>query len=115
MCPSHYNKARWAAGVRPPSCNAKNYRNAHLKHRYGITLDEYDAMAEAQGGVCAVCGRPPTAKNTRAHWSGKLCVDHCHDTNRVRGLLCNDCNLAVGYGKTERVLLAAAAYLRDRG
>jgi hypothetical protein len=40
--------------------------------------------------------------------------DHCHDSRKVRGLLCNDCNLAVGYGKTPEVLDAAARYLRDR-
>jgi DNA-binding sugar fermentation-stimulating protein len=56
-------------------------------------------MLAEQGGLCAVCKQPPTQNNTRAHWDGKLCVDHCHDTGRVRGLLCNDCNLAVGYGR----------------
>lgn len=59
------------------------------------------------------CKQPPSRENTRAHWAGKLCVDHCHDSTKVRGLLCNDCNLAVGYGKTEAILRAAADYLRD--
>jgi hypothetical protein len=49
------------------------------------------------------------------HWRDILCVDHCHDTNRVRGLLCNDCNLAIGRGKTPEILEAAAEYLRLRG
>jgi hypothetical protein len=43
-----------------------------------------------------------------------LCVDHDHDTGKIRGLLCNDCNLAVGYGKTAEVLQRAAEYVRDR-
>ena len=111
LCNSHYQKKKWADGHRPPSVNAKAYRDRHLKHRYGITIAEYDAMVAEQGGKCAICKQPP-GKNVRAHWGGKLCVDHCHDTDGVRGLLCNDCNLAVGYAKTEETALAMVEYLR---
>jgi recombination endonuclease VII len=114
MCMPHYNKQRWADGVRSPSVNPESRREAHLRHRYGLSRADYDRMLAEQDGFCAVCKRPPSRQNTRAHWNGKLCVDHCHGTTRVRGLLCNDCNLVVGYGRTEEVLLAAAAYLRDR-
>ena len=111
MCSSHYNKARWAAGYRPPSANAASRRRARLKHRYALTDDEVDFLIAEQGGCCAICGEPPSGENTRAHWGGKLCVDHDHDTGKVRGLLCNDCNLAVGYGKSPATLRAAAEYL----
>ena len=111
-CGPHYNKFLWASGHRSPSCNPLSRRAAHLRHRYGIGPDEYDALLRAQGGKCAVCGEPPGA-NVRAHWGGKLCVDHDPKTGKVRGLLCNDCNLAVGYGKTAETLLRAAQYLRD--
>ena len=111
VCNSHYNKRRWADGVRPPSVNTKARREAHLRHRYGISLAEYERLLAEQGGACAVCKQPPSSANTRAHWNGKLCVDHCHDGGHVRGLLCNDCNLAVGYGKTPEVLRSAAQYL----
>jgi hypothetical protein len=110
-CGSHYNKKKWADGHRPPSSNSRSHRNAHLKHRYGITVAEYDAMLAAQGGRCAVCKQPP-GKNVRAHWGGKLCVDHCHETNKVRALLCNDCNLAVGYAKSEGIAIAMVEYFR---
>ena len=111
MCNSHYGKARWAAGHRPPSVNSASRRRARLKHRYGLTDEEVDFLIAEQGGNCAICGKPPSDENTRAHWNGKLCVDHDHETGKVRGLLCNDCNLAVGYGKTPAILRAAAAYL----
>src|SRR5882762_8087171 len=114
MCNSHYNKKRWADGVRSPSVNPESRRAARLLHRYGISAADYDRMVAEQDGLCAVCKKPPTRGNTRAHWDGKLCIDHCHDTGRIRGLLCNDCNLAVGYGRTEENLRAAADYLRDR-
>ena len=111
MCNSHYGKARWAAGHRPPSVNVASRRRARLKHRYGLTDEEVDFLIAEQGGKCAICGEPPSDANTRAHWGGKLCVNHDHDTGKVRGLLCNDCNLAVGYGKTPEALRAAADYL----
>ncbi len=114
LCMSCYNKQRWADGHRPPSITPEARREARLRNRYGIGAADYDRMLTEQGGVCAVCGQPPTKRNTRAHWDGKLCIDHDHDTGQVRGLLCNDCNLVVGYGRTEAVLLAAAAYLRNR-
>ena len=60
-------------------------REALLMKAYGITARQYDAMLARQGGVCAVCGKPPTRC--------RLAVDHAHDaTKRVRGLLCDPCN-----------------------
>lgn len=113
FCNSHYNKDKWARGHKAPSyLDETKRRDAKLKHRYGITLEDYERRLIEQDGKCAICKQPP-GKNVRAHWGGKLCVDHCHDTGKVRGLLCNDCNLAVGYGKTEQVLLSAAQYIRD--
>ncbi|CAA0134581.1 Uncharacterised protein [Mycolicibacterium vanbaalenii] len=82
-----------------------------MRHRYGLDQAGYDALFAEQGGVCAICKEVPTPRNTRAHWDGKLCVDHDHDTGRIRGLLCNDCNLAVGYGKSSEALRAAAEYI----
>lgn len=65
-----------------------------LRRRFGITLQEYDAMLAAQGGVCAVCGEPPSAK--------RLAVDHNHTTGKVRALLCYSCNSALGLLNEDR-------------
>ena len=111
FCSSHYNKSRWAAGYRPPSVNAASRRRARLKHRYRLTDEEVDLLIGEQHGACAICGDTPSGDNTRAHWGGKLCVDHDHVPGKVRGLLCNDCNLAICYGKSPDVLRAAADYL----
>ncbi len=84
--------------------------NTGLKCRYGITLDQYNAMVEAQGGLCAICGKP----ETRLH-KGKLkrlATDHCHDRKKVRALLCHQCNTGIGSFVDDPALLrAAAAYL----
>lgn len=58
-----------------------------LREVYGLTLEEYDAMLIAQGGVCAICREEPTRS---------LAVDHDHATGQVRGLLCIRCNRAIG-------------------
>lgn len=84
-------------------------RELRLRHRYGMSLDQYAAILESQGGVCAICrGTSP--------YTGKLGlfqVDHCHATNVVRGLLCFPCNSALGKFKdNEETLLAAVEYLR---
>jgi len=75
---------------------------------YGISMADYEAMFERQGGACAICKRTGVT----------LCVDHCHLTGEVRGLLCSQCNSAIGFCSDDpAVLLAAAAYLqaaRDR-
>ena len=57
----------------------------HLLDRYGITPKQYDEMFYKQGWVCAICGEESTGKKN----SNKLCVDHDHETKKVRGLLCD--------------------------
>jgi Recombination endonuclease VII len=78
-------------------------RTGHLKRRFGISAAEYDALLAKQGGACAICRR-------RSKY--RLCVDHCHLTGRIRGLLCYSCNLALGHLKDDQAsLVAALAYL----
>ena len=108
LCNSHYLKRKWASGYRPPSYNPEAARARHVKHRYGITAAEYAALLAAQGGRCAVCH----ATEAPTHWRNGLCVDHDHATGRVRGLLCNACNLAAGFVRSERGALALAEYFR---
>jgi hypothetical protein len=70
-------------------------RERHLRRNYGIGSADYDRILAEQGGGCALCGvRPEDLKagKYRTH----LHVDHCHDTGRVRGLLCPDHNLLLG-------------------
>jgi hypothetical protein len=78
-----------------------------LQYRYGITLADYDRMLVDQAGRCAICGTTDPGGRLKV-WS----VDHCHNSNKVRGLLCRRCNMGLGYFKddTDR-LLGAVAYL----
>ena len=82
-----------------------------LEKQFGITVEQFDEMLRKQGGACAVCGRPPTEINGHRH-KHRLHVDHDHATGRVRGLLCNSCNVAIGCLKDDiGVLYAAIDYL----
>ena len=64
-------------------------RAGHLKRKYGISLEQYEALLVGQGGVCAICERPATTGIS-------LHVDHDHASGRIRGLLCFRCNNALG-------------------
>jgi hypothetical protein len=82
-------------------------RENMVRYTYGITQAEVDALIESQGGRCAICGGERNGAGTRLH------IDHCHDTGKVRGMLCSKCNTAVGLldndpDRAEKL----AAYLR---
>lgn len=61
-----------------------------------VTAAEYLALEEAQGGVCAICGQPER-RTTQDGVPYALCLDHCHATMKLRGLLCHSCNKALGH------------------
>lgn len=66
-------------------------RKQYFKTKYGLTLEERDAMIAAQNGKCAVC--PNTSPGNKLGWV----VDHCHATGKLRGVLCHRCNLTLGF------------------
>lgn len=93
-------------------------RDERMRGSYGITLDEAEAMLARQGGGCAICGnvlRPiGEIQDPKGDASAKPCVDHCHDTGRVRGILCGPCNSGIGMLRdNDAILDSAARYLRN--
>ncbi len=81
----------------------RKVKNWNLRRCYGITIEQYDEMVLDQNGRCLGCGQKPD----------KLFVDHCHSTNRVRGLLCRDCNTVVGLVKEDpHRLIAIARFIK---
>jgi len=88
--------------------NRDRLRDYDLKRHYGITQADYDALLREQDDRCAICqtGEP------RGH--GRFHVDHDHETDAVRGLLCHACNTALGGFQDDPDLLARAiAYLEE--
>lgn len=83
--------------------------NKHLQRQFGITVEVYNDMLARQGHVCAICNQP--CRSGR-----RLAVDHSHRTGEVRGLLCLDCNTAIGKLQDSSVIAyQAARYLERSG
>jgi hypothetical protein len=90
--------------------NKKRIWENKLKYRYGITVEEYKKLLESQGRCCSICKtKNPSQKRKQCNY---FCVDHCHETGKVRGLLCSTCNTALGLlGDSRDNLVEAINYL----
>lgn len=87
-------------------CHSSYQRENKLRNIFSLTVDDYEAMAEHQGGVCAICLRPPASK--------RLHVDHDHSTGLIRGLVCWNCNKTLGFWRDDQErFIRASAYLSD--
>lgn len=77
-----------------PTCAVEGKTTAYLMRNYKITFKDYEELLNKQKGLCAICNGPGF-KMAEYH-NIQLVVDHCHTTGRVRGLLCHNCNRALG-------------------
>lgn len=90
-----------------PTSMASLQRKALLKHRYGMAPEEFDSLLVQQNGECAVCRSPDPG----ASWH----IDHCHETEVVRGILCQRCNMALGLFADDPIILEQAIKYLTRG
>ena len=87
---------------RTPRCKTCR-RITELCYKYGLTFESYREMLEKANGVCEIC----------EDWSKRLIVDHDHETDKNRGLLCDSCNLGLGHFQDEiEILRSAIIYLQ---
>lgn len=93
-------KRRW-----PRKC-LRNYRAENLRQRYGLSVERYDEMLAEQNFGCGICGR-------QCDSGRRLAVDHDHSTNKVRGLLCSNCNITLGKMSDQQEWLRNAADYLD--
>lgn len=85
--------------------NPERYRHSHLKSNYDINDVEFERMKAEQNGLCLICEKMPDER---------LAVDHDHDTMTIRGLLCKQCNYALGqFGDSLKLLQSAVRYMQD--
>lgn len=100
---------KWAENN--PERQAYSARNRRLKYIYGVDIPWYESQLAKQNNCCAICGTTENkTSGDRQDWN--FAVDHCHDTGKVRGLLCNTCNRALGlFQDRKEVLEKAIAYL----
>jgi hypothetical protein len=84
----------------------RRFNNTMLR-LYGITRAQYDNMLILQNGRCGICNDV---------FNGKICIDHCHRSGRVRGLLCDFCNRMLGQARdSEDILSNALEYVKIHG
>lgn len=99
-----------AAGRKWRAENPERSKDHGRKKNYDLPLGTYDRMLAQQNGKCAICFAES------AGGKGAFHVDHCHDSGKVRGLLCHECNLGLGKFKDRADLLTSAInYLAERG
>lgn len=87
------------------------YRRSNLRRNFGITPEQFDERLAQQGGVCAICGlvKHTYDKNGKPR---SMHVDHDHQSGRIRGILCHDCNTGIGkLGDSVELLRSAVEYL----
>ena len=104
QCDSEREKRRYFANVEE---SRKRNMNRSYKYNCGITIDDYNKMFEQQSECCAICHRH------QSEFKRSLFVDHNHETGKIRGLLCFDCNLVLGRAKDSiKILESAVEYLK---
>lgn len=88
--------------------------NKHLIRKFGITIEEYNLMFEAQDGKCAICKEKETTHSRGGSAPQRLAVDHDHTTNVIRGLLCFKCNTTLHYFENNKeAIINIENYLRS--
>lgn len=87
----------------------KQMMGGHIKRKYGLSLEQYDKMLEQQQNKCAIC--EIQFPESFQEWN-RPCVDHNHQTNKVRGILCRKCNISLHYIENFKFWKSARKYLQ---
>lgn len=115
LCSLCYNKPNWAKWRDKWRKENSDWNlDYHLKTRYGISLQEYKDLLIKQNGSCAICQKQSITIQSKENKIKRLSVDHDHKTGRVRGLLCQKCNVLLGMASDNIVFLTnAIEYLKQ--
>ncbi len=115
-CKECHSKRSYQSRKKRPRLKSERYENLRrwrLAKKYNMTTEEFSALLKKQRGKCRICG------TKSEHWwtnefNGGLHIDHHHGCGSVRGLLCSDCNTALGLLKeNEKLFIQAAKYLKN--
>ncbi len=91
-----------------------NYNKRYNLKKFGLTLEQYNEMFKNQNGLCAICHKPEVKIDLKTGLILSLAVDHNHITGKVRGLLCRNCNVGIGYLLDSSDILRNAALYLDK-
>ena len=91
----------------------KTYKKVKLRYQYNLSVEQYDELLKKQNFTCRICNKKDNTKITSTNFP--LVIDHCHKTNKIRGLLCSQCNILLGMAKDETSILESAIkYLEEQ-
>ncbi len=111
-----YNAKRleWANGHRER--RRLQSRRSHLMKRFGITIEDYERLSAKQGHKCIICEKPMAElTDTTNRLRPNMSIDHNHKTGEISGILCNNCNVALGlFSENPNILIRAAEYLETK-
>lgn len=106
---------RKASNQKYCSKECSHHKRYHLKRSYGLEISEFRRMSEACNNKCEICKQDNFDMSRKAKGEANLCVDHDHKTGKVRGLLCHNCNRALGlFQEDVDVMKRAIEYLVER-
>lgn len=103
----HYHKNKSSSGYN------RSVRDKHLRVTYGLTLAGVEGMLKKQSGKCAICKSRIVLRSGRGNVLS-ACVDHCHNTGKIRGLLCRRCNFGLGsFKESPKNFSSAIRYIKS--
>lgn len=113
LSPEEREARKFAERKRWKGLSEKARREKWLKSKYNLSYEQYEDMYKEQGGKCYTCSVPISIE-AKLNGHDTACVDHCHTTGKIRGLLCNHCNRAIGLLKENiETLSNIINYLRN--
>lgn len=113
-CKECKNKKAKEYRLENPEKIKRTHRKSDLKKQYGLTMEDVEIMLKNQNCKCAICGKELFLQGASEDKTKIAHVDHNHETGKVRGLLCNDCNRGIGLLKDNPLFLAnALKYLEN--
>ena len=114
-CKSCDTIARTAYEKRHKQKRLENQRRANRRFKYGLEDIDYFELVARQDCKCAICSIQLEYSNSNRHKANTLCIDHCHSTGKVRGLLCSNCNRALGLFKDNIDFIKSAIKYLENG
>lgn len=106
-CERETNLARYHNKESTKKSHKEAYRKFQIK-QYGITVEDYNSMYDSQLGRCKICDSEVKPMLSGEKLSEIACIDHCHETGKVRGLLCRPCNTGLGQFKDNIFIMEKA-------
>lgn len=104
VCSDEIDSGRMDKRYCSDKCGRKLRNRKYGLKKYNMTIEQYESLLDSQNRSCAICGKKEETKNKLS-----MPLDHCHETGKVRGLLCHPCNLGIGSLRHNPELLRRAA------